>query len=261
MEHAQTSPDPRDEGNTAQAPPARPARRGRRTALLIAGAAALGILGGTVAGYAVQYHRPPTPLPPLAQQKLVTPKALAPDAATTRDSINANRRHKTDGDLTALLVEAPAGAKVLGRGYETLDVFSLQFEEPDKALGGFAEDGVRRIAATGWVQDDRVFVDIRLIQFRDRVGADAYQQAQASVMPTREYAGNPGVPIPGAHADLAHVWVNSRAETEPGYHPVRGARAVARRGDIVMEIDYFDNRGRIAEGDVVDLAKRQLERM
>ncbi|MEF2528293.1 MULTISPECIES: hypothetical protein [Streptomyces] len=261
MEHAQTSPEPGDEGNPAEAPPARPARRGRRTALLIACGAALGILGGTAAGYAVQYHRPPTPLPPLAQQKLVTPKALAPDAATTRDSINANRRHKTDGDLTALLVEAPAGAKAPGKGYESLDVFSVGFEEPGKALAGFAEDGVRRIATTVWSQDDRVFVEIRLIQFRDRKGADVYQQSQALSMPTKEYAGNPGVPIPGAPADLAHVWVDSSAETKPGYHPVRGARAVARRGDIVMEIDYIDNRGRIAEGDVVDLAKRQLERL
>ncbi|MFK0257380.1 hypothetical protein [Streptomyces sp. NPDC090445] len=258
MEHEQTASELRKEGDPS-APGAR--RRGRRTALLIAGGAALGILAGTVAGYAVQYGRPPTPLAPLAQQKLDTPKALAPDAGTTRETINANRRHKTDGDLSELLVEMPGGAKALGKGYESLDVFSLNFEEPDKALSGFAEEGVRRVAATTWSQDDRVLVDVRLIQFRDRDGADVYQQELAQLMPQKEYAGNPGVAIPGIPEDLGHVWVDSKAQERRGYHPLRGARAIARRGDIVMEIDYIDNRGQVAEGDVIDLAKRQLERL
>ncbi|MGW4686790.1 hypothetical protein ACWEPM_18070 [Streptomyces sp. NPDC004244] len=258
MHHEQTASELREQ-TTANGAGTR--RRGRRTVLLIAGGAALGILVGAVTGYAVQYGRPPTPLPPLAQQKLKAPKALAPDVGTTRETVNANRRHKTDGDISKLLVETPGGAKALGAGYQSLDVFAVGFEQPDKALSSFAEDGVRRIAATAWTQDDRVFVDVRLIQFRDRTGADVYQHAQAELMPRKEYAGNPGVAIPGTPADLGHVWVDSEADQKPGYHPVRGARAIARRGDIVMEIDYFDNRGKVAESDVVDLAKRQLERL
>ncbi|MFD0270159.1 hypothetical protein ACFVGY_26915 [Streptomyces sp. NPDC127106] len=258
MEHAQNASELRKEGDLP-VPGGR--RRGRGTALLIAGGAALGILAGTVTGYAVQYGRPPTPLPPLAQQKLDTPKALAPEAGTTRETINANRRHKTDGDLSKLLVETPGGAKAIGTGYESLDVFSVGFKEPDKALRGFAEEGVRRIAATAWSQGDRVLVEVRLIQFRDRAGADVYQQVQAELMPQEEYAGNPGVAIPGVPAELGHVWVDSKAQEKRGYHPLRGARAIARRGDIVMEIDYIDNRGQVAESEVIDLAKRQLERL
>ncbi|MFD7261864.1 hypothetical protein [Streptomyces sp. NPDC059874] len=285
MEHEQTIPEQRKEAEnapetdtpdqlstpaagpeadvdatTAGAAGAVPRRRRGRTTLLIAGAAVLGVLAGAVTGYAVQYHREPTALPPLAQQKLVTPKALAPDDATTNKTINANRWHKTDDDLSKLLIEAPSGAKAVGAGYDTLDSFSTTFERPDGALRGFANDGFRRIATTMW-QDDRVLVEVRLIQFDDFSGADDYQKEQAGYMPEKKFAGNDGVAIPGISADLGHVWVNSETHEKPGYYPVREARALVRRGDVVVDIFYYDNRGKIAEGDVIDLAKRQLERL
>ncbi|MFG3000815.1 hypothetical protein [Streptomyces sp. NPDC048340] len=237
-------------------------RRRGRTALLIASAVVLGVLAGTVTGYAIQYDREPTPLPPLAQAGVVTPKALAPDGGTTNRTINANRWHKTDDDLAALLVEAPAGAKVEGSGYESLDFFASEFfEKPDHALPGILRDRIRRVASTVWSEDDRVFVEVRLLQFNDRSGADDYQQDQARYMPEKKYAGNDGVDIPGISGDLGHVWVDSEADEKPGYYPIRGARAIARRGDIVLDIGYFNNRGKIAESDVIDLAKRQLERL
>ncbi|MFD8632065.1 hypothetical protein [Streptomyces sp. NPDC059533] len=237
-----------------------PRRGRRRTTFLIAGAAALGVLAGVVTGYAIQYDREPTPLPPLAQQELVTPKALAPDDATTNKTINANRWHKTDDDLRKLLVEAPSGSTMVASGYDTLDSFSTTFERPDGALRGFANDGFRRLATNVW-QNDRVFVEVRLIQFDDFSGADAYQREQSGYMPKKDYAGNDGVAIPGIPADLGHVWVNSETSEKPGYYPVREARAIARRGDVVVDIFYADNRGKIDEGDVIDLAKRQLERL
>ncbi|MEV8534780.1 hypothetical protein [Streptomyces sp. NPDC051211] len=58
-------------------------RRTGRTVALIAAAAVLGVLAGTVTGYAVQLDRAPTPLPPLAQQHLPAPKPVAADDATT----------------------------------------------------------------------------------------------------------------------------------------------------------------------------------
>ncbi|MGE7390301.1 hypothetical protein ACQKM2_32960 [Streptomyces sp. NPDC004126] len=241
--------------------PARAPRRRGRTTLLIAAALVLGAVAGTVTGYAVQYQRPPTALPPLAQQKLDAPKALAPDDATTVKSINANRWHKTDGDLSELLIEAPAGAKVEAEGYDTLDSFSTTFENPDFALRGNVKDGFRRLATRVWTEGD-VLVEVRLVQFRDFAGADGYQKDQASYMPEKRYAGNDGVAVPGVPAELGHVWVASEAHTEPGYMPVREGRAIVRRGDVVMDIYYFDKRGRaISEGDVLDLAKRQLERL
>ncbi|EFL16539.1 hypothetical protein [Streptomyces sp. C] len=239
-----------------------PRRRGRgRTTLLIAAALVLGAVAGTVTGYAVQYQRPPTALPPLAQQKLDTPKALAPDDATTAKSINANRWHKTDGDLTELLIEAPAGAKVEESGYDTLDSFATRFDRSDAALRSFAKDGFRRAATTLWMTDD-VLVEVRLVQFRDFSGANGYQKSQSAYMDNKEYAGNDGVAIPGVPADLGHVWVASEIREKPGYLPIREGRALVRRGDIVLDLFYVDRRGRrFAESDVIDLAKRQLERL
>ncbi|WP_329381589.1 hypothetical protein OG625_17645 [Streptomyces sp. NBC_01351] len=276
MEHEQTIPEQRKEAenapesdtpdllSTPAAGPeaaAVPRRRRGRTTLLIAGAAVLGVLAGTVTGYAVQYHREPTPLPPLAQQKLVTPKALAPDAATTNKTINANRWHKTDDDLSKLLIEAPSGAKVDGAGYDSLDFFATNFENPDHAFRNLATNDVRRLASTAWVVNDRVFVEVHLIQFKDFSGAEDYQQDQSSYMPEKKYAGNEGVPIPGISGDLGHVWVDSEVTEDPGYYPIREGRAIARRGDIVLDIFYVENRGKVSESDVIDLAKRQLERL
>lgn len=271
MEHEQTLPEQRKEGETAPdsdtpdllpaAAPAAPRRRRGRTTLLIAGAAVLGVLAGTATGYAVQYHREPTPLAPLAQQKLVTPKALAPDDATTNKTINANRWHKTDDDLSKLLIEPPSGAKAEATGYDTLDSLSSDYERPDGALRSFISDDFRRVAATAWLEGDRL-VEVRLLQYRDYSGAEGYQQGQAGYMSEKKFAGNEGVAIPGLDGDLGHVWVFSETHEEPGYYPVSEARAIARRGDVVMEIYYYDKRGkRIAEGDVIDLAKRQLERL
>ncbi|WP_251072316.1 hypothetical protein [Streptomyces sp. ISL-43] len=268
MEHEQTLPEQRkeEENTPEQGTPDAAAtgprrRRAGRTVLLIAGAAVLGVLAGTVAGYAVQYDREPTPLVPLAQQDLVSPKALAPDDATTNKTINANRWHKTDDDLTKLLIEAPGGAKKEGSGYGTLDFLALGFEHPDRALKGFAQDKTRRIASVSWSEDDTTFVEVSVLQFSDRKGADDYQTEQSGYMDDKKFAGNDGVAIPGLAADLGHVWVYSEAYEKPGYLPMRTARAIARRGDLVLDIHYMNNRGKIAESDVVDLAKRQLERL
>ncbi|MFJ5632868.1 hypothetical protein ACIQF5_09465 [Streptomyces goshikiensis] len=265
MEHAQIIPEAREGGGAdpeAATASALPRRRRGRTTLLIAGAAVLGVLAGTVTGYAVQYDREPTPLPPLAQPLPAGPKALAPDDTTTNKTINANRWHKTDDDLAKLLVEAPGGAKSAGTGYEPADAFAAQyFTSPDRGFTDLVQTGFRRVATTVWSQDDKVFVKIRLLQFQNRSGADDYQSDQSSYMADEDGAGNAGVAIPGVSGNLGHVWVNSKADEKPGYLPVRGARAIARRGDVVMDIDYYDNRGKIAERDVIDLAKRQLERL
>lgn len=258
---ALTTAVPESDAVSDAAQPGPRRRRGRRTALLIAGAAVLGVLAGTITGYAIQYDREPTPLVPLAQASLVAPKALAPDDATTRKTINANRFYKTDDDLAKLLLDVPGGAKTEDAGYEPLEYFATFFKEPDHMLRNLAGNNIRRIASVTWVEDDSTFVDVRLIQFNNRAGADDYQVSQSRYMPEAAYAGNNGVAIPGLPSDLGRVWVDSKADEKPGYLPMRDARAIARRGDIVLDIHYTNNRGKIAEGDVVDLAKRQLERL
>ncbi|MGO4460831.1 hypothetical protein AB4039_26625 [Streptomyces sp. M-16] len=277
MEHEQTVPEPRKaaengpESDTPEFPPGQPGtpdaapapkpRRRGRTAFLIAAALVLGAVAGTATGYAIQYHRAPTPLPPLAQQALPAPKALAPDDGTTHKSVNANRWHVTDGDLTELLVEPPAGAKVLDAGYESLDSFASAFEKPESMFGSLEGEYLRRAASKRWEQGD-IEVQVELVQFRDFFGADKFQREQAGYMPEAKFAGNDGVPVPGVSADAGRVWVYSKSSQEPGYMPIREARAVVRRGDTVVAVFYVDKRARdIAEGDVIDLVKRQLERL
>ncbi|WP_411101620.1 hypothetical protein [Streptomyces sp. cmx-4-9] len=251
---------PADVPADVPAPAAR--RRSRaRTPLLIAAAAVLGVLAGTVTGYAVQYDRDPTPLPPLAQQDVAAPKPIAPDDATTHRTINANRWHKSDDDLTRLLIEAPSGAKLQGVGYDTPDSLATTFERPDLALRSLTKSGFRRMAMATWTQDDRVVVEVRLLQFADFEGADDYLREQSGYMPEKEFAGNDGVAVPGVPDTLGHVWVDAELDEEPGYYPTREARALIRRGDIVVDLFYHDNRGKIAESDVIDLATKQLERL
>ncbi|WP_251054745.1 hypothetical protein [Streptomyces sp. ISL-66] len=271
MELEQTIPEQRKEEENgpeqgtldAAGPGPAPRRRrgGRRAVLLIAGAVVLGVLAGAVTGYAIQYDREPTPLAPLAQASLAYPKALAPDDATTNKTINANRWHKTDDDLAKLLIEAPGGAKVDGVGYDTIDSVATQFEQPDYMLRNLVHTKVRRLASVSWSEGDSTFVYVQLLQFNDRDGADDYQSGQSSYMPEKKHAGNSGVAIQGLPSDLGHVWVDSEAEEKPGYLPMRSARAIARRGDVVLDIHYANNRGKVDESDVMDLAKRQLERL
>ncbi len=185
----------------------------------------------------------------------------APNESTSVRALNANRWHKTDDDLAKLLLEAPGGAKVVDSGSESPDEFAANYyEKPNGGLTAQLQHDVRRTAMIRWSLDDRDFVTIRLLQYRDRSGADWYQHAHRYLSEER-YAGNDGKDLPGVPADHGHLWVDSAPKEKPGYLPVREARVVARRGDIVMEISYYDNRGVIDENEVVDLAKRQWERL
>ncbi|MEU3407057.1 hypothetical protein [Streptomyces sp. NPDC006670] len=241
-----------------QPPPRAPRRRGRTTAL-IAAALVLGALAGTVTGYAIQYGRKPTPLPPLAQQQMATPKAQAPNDATTIKSVNANRWHKTDDDLTKLLADAPAGAKVEFDGYDTLDTFVTGFDTPGPGFRHLLDIGFRRVATRSWEQGD-VYVEVQLLQFRDFKGADGWGGWQEGSDEAARMAGNDGAAIPGVPSDAGHLWVHSKTTDRGG--PGREARAVARRGDIAMWVFYYDRRGgAIAESDIAEVAKRQWERL
>ncbi|QEU80011.1 hypothetical protein [Streptomyces subrutilus] len=245
------------------AAPEVPGRRHRgRTALLIAAAAALGVLAGTATGYAVQYDRPPTPLPPLAQPSMTAPKPLARDEASSTRSVNANRWHKSDEDLATMLIEAPGGAKTAFSGSLSPDAYAADFyNHPGAGLRSLLRDDVRRIASVKWAEDDQNFVDVYLLQFRTRGGADSFQRGQSSYMPDKDHAGNDGMAVPGVPAAFGRAWVDSEQHAKPGYLPVRDARALLRRGDILIDIHYTNNRGKVDKNAVLDLAKRQMERL
>lgn len=246
----------------AAEPPAvtAPRRRRGRTTLLIAGATVLGVLAGTITGYAVQYHRDPTPLPPLAQQQMAMPKPVAPNDATSFRSINANRWDKADEDLAKKLVEAPGGAKDGYSGYQAPDEFAADYyERPTLGFSAVAT-GVRRIATAGWQQGEHDFVEIRLLQFHDQSDAQRHQQGHSSYQSDERHAGNDGFALPGVPDDYGRAWV-SDVKSKPGYHPLRAARAIVRRGDIVMDVEITNRRGDVSEREITDLAKRQLERL
>ncbi|MET9571628.1 hypothetical protein ACFYNW_31105 [Streptomyces virginiae] len=262
MEHEQTIPEQRKEGEKGPGSGTSvPRRRAGRTTLLIAGAAVLGVLAGTVTGYAVQYQRQPTALPPLAQQQMAGPKPAAMNDATSRRSINANRWHKADEDLAKKLVDLPGGVQDSFSGPVSTDTFSAEyFLEPSEAVGSLIRQA-KRLATARWSENDRNFVEINLLQFRDRGGADDFYTEIVQYMPEKDHAGNTGKDIPGAPSDFGHMWIDSKAHQEPGYHPLRQGRAVVRRGDIVMSIEYTNNRGEVDEKALVELAKRQMERL
>ncbi|MFD5146379.1 hypothetical protein [Streptomyces sp. NPDC058401] len=276
MEHEQTIPEQRKEGESSPepgtpdaaptavadaTPPTPGRRRGRRTLLLIAAAVALGTLTGTATGYAIQYDRQPTPLAPLAQVIGEAPKPVAPNDSTTLRSINANRWVKTDDDLTKLLMDAPAGAKLDMSGGESPDEFAAEYyEHPNRGLGYQIGQDVRRITTRAWSEKDQEFFVVRLLQYRDRSGADGYQNDHY-YLGEEGYAGNGGKNVPGIPAPFAHMWIYSKSKEKPGYLPIRSARVVARRGDIVMEIEYVNNRGTVDEGHLVEVTKRQWERL
>ncbi|WKV73280.1 hypothetical protein AW27_018190 [Streptomyces sp. PCS3-D2] len=266
MEHDQTIPEQRKEEESTPEPDTSatsvPRRRPlRRTTLLIAGAAVLGVLAGTVTGYAVQYHREPTPLPPLAQQKMDGPKPAAVNDATSRRSINANRWHKADDGLAKKLLELPGGAQDGFSGPASTDTFSADyFLEPSHGVGSLIRQA-GRLATARWSENDRNFIEINLLQFRDRGGADDFYADIVQYMPGKDNAGNAGKELPGVPADFGHLWIDSTAHQEPGYHPLRQGRAVVRRGDIVMSVEYTNNRGSVDEKALVELAKRQMERL
>ncbi|MFI1451875.1 hypothetical protein [Streptomyces virginiae] len=231
-----------------------------RTALLIAGAAALGVLAGTITGYAVQYHREPTPLPPLAQQNMAVPQPQAMNGATTKRSINANRWHAADEELAKKLVEVPGGTHDGFAGPVSPDAFSANyFVEPASGLGGLGRK-IKRIATARWAEGDSDFVEIHLLQFRDRNGVENFYSGVLDYMPDADQAGNAGKEFPGVPADFGHMWI-SELRQKPGYHPMRLGRVMVRRGDTVMSVKWTNHRGDVDEKALVELAKRQMERL
>ncbi|UYQ62993.1 hypothetical protein [Streptomyces peucetius] len=258
-------PVPVDEPEPAAAAvpagPVRTRRRGRTT-LLIAAAAVLGAVAGTVTGYAVQYHREPTPLPALSQPDIRTPKPVQANRNTTARSMSVNRWVKTDGDLRQLLLPKPKGAKHEQKpDWEDLYSFATWFEYEGEMFQDLAMNDFRRSATVSWSKGGKVYVDIRLVQFREavQINAESFGEGQQSYLGEDDWAGNEGEPIPGSANGRTYIF--DEPHREPGYEPLYEGMAVAWRGDIVMLITYRNNSGPIDEKDLKSLAKRQLERL
>lgn len=236
--------------------PPRPRRRGR-TALLIAGAAVLGLVAGTCAGYLVQADREPTKLPSLSQPKLTQAKGEAPEPL----SAARDRRVRTDGDLRKLLLKKPRGAKSAdwlsgSDGWMDLAQYAGTYEEPGGAFGELISEEFRRAAVVGW-EDGDTTVEIRLIQFRQEETTAAAEATDDAKYWSETEDADSWV-VPGTGDGMAYVY--SEPDTEPGYLPLYSAEAFAWRGDIAMEI-FVHGTKPITKKTIMGLAERQMERL
>ncbi|WP_405677220.1 hypothetical protein OG292_22055 [Streptomyces sp. NBC_01511] len=259
MESPETVPDQGTSPDPYGTPRPRP-RRGRRTTALLAGAAVLGVLAGAVTGYAVQYQRPPTPLPPLAQAELGTPELVPADGRTTARSLSANRWVRSDGDLRDLLVKKPKGARTETKAdWVGPAEFAGGFERPDGMFEDMVRADFRRAATVGWSERGQIHVTVTIVQFRDdqSLEASAFAAGQQRYMGDDDWAGNNGSAIAGSTS--GRTWVFDEPDRRPGYNPYYQARAVAFRGDIAMDIRYDNNAGPVPKKAFEALAKRQLE--
>ncbi|WP_299539575.1 hypothetical protein [uncultured Streptomyces sp.] len=245
-------------------PPERTRPRGRTTLIVLA-AALLGVSAGAAVGFGVQAGREPTPLPVLAQHGLGYPaKSLPADQAP--DPLPAEQDHlrTTDGNLLKLLVDRPKGARDVdglpAERWVGLSEYAKEFEEPDSMFTSLADMDFRRNAAAVWLQGEYRTTFVNLVQFRpgSRAGATEFFEEQNAYMPYEEGgAGNDGFPIDGSGSGRYYL---SPVERKAGYEPMYEARALARRGDIVMDIHVFDNKP-IKKKSVEALAEKQWERL
>lgn len=234
----------------------RPRRRGR-TALLIAGAAVLGLVAGTCAGYLVQADRESTKLPSLSQPAIKQAKGEVEPLSAAQD-----RRVKTDGDLRRLLLKKPGGAKNAdwlegADGWMDLAAYADTYESPDEVFGDLVGDEFRRAAVTGW-ESGTANVEILLVQFRQEEAAAAAESVDNSQYWADSEDRTESWTVPGTGNGMAYV--HAEPEREDGYLPIYSAEAHAWRGDIVMKIWIYDTKP-ISKKKIMDLAKRQMERL
>ncbi|MFE2294273.1 hypothetical protein [Streptomyces sp. NPDC059452] len=252
--------------DTIPAPPVRRRPRGRTT-LIITAAALLGISGGAAVGYGIQAERPPTPLPALSQPGLGYPAKPLPTAPAPLPAAQ-DRQVTTDGDLRKLLVDRPKGAKKplagelgIGDGWASLPEYAqTYYDDPNYMFETFAGADLRRVASVGWRQGQHRTINVQLIQFRsgDTLGASDHLAGQLDYMDEEEDgAGNPGQPVKGSGEGRSYLFP---VERKAGYLPSYRARALAARGDIVLDINIFDTVP-IKAKDIRTLAERQLERL
>ncbi|WP_233518272.1 hypothetical protein [Streptomyces corynorhini] len=241
-------------------------RRRGRTALLIGTAAVLGLVAGTATGYAIQADRAPAPLPVLGQPGLAYPaKPLPAGRAAKPLSAAEDSRVRTDGDLRKLLLGKPAGAKLIfpdwiQQGWTTIDRRALDFDDEKAAFEDLVGEDFRRAAAISWAEGKAGETHVSLVQYRDQADLRAAEQAETQRYWAVQGENGPddeGVAIKGSGNGRYYLYDVAQ---DPGQPPLYGARAIAHRGDILMDIFIYDSEP-ISEKRVRTLAERQLERL
>ncbi|MFJ2213244.1 hypothetical protein ACIQVO_26060 [Streptomyces sp. NPDC101062] len=235
-------------------------RRRGRTALLIAVAAVLGIVGGTATGYAIQADRPPTPLPTLAQAGLAYPSKALPEGEKAEPlSAEEDNQVRTEGDLRELLIDRPAGGREaavpwLEDGWVSVRAYAHYFGGGGYAFSSALDNGLRRVAGTAWTESGDRQGTVVLAQYRPSV--DTHATTALEVLPwgmiARSGSGNP---VEGTAKGRYYVYDAGAGE------PLRfRAYAAAHRGDVLVKVQLVDSRP-IGEKDIRTLIEDQVERL
>ncbi len=251
----ESAPDPVPESVPAE----RPRRRRGRTTLLIASAAVLGAVAGGCTGYLIQADRNATALPPLSQPTLPQAKGPAPKPL----SAARDRQVRMDGDLRELLLDKPRGAKDVdglkgNDGWLPMYEYANYFDKPVRAFGALLDDEFRRAVTTGWEVGNSYTVEIQLAQFRQEEDMVVDHRVETSERWADNESDTDSWPVPGTENGM--VYVHRTPEEKPGYLPLYGAEAYAWRGDTVMGVWVYSSKP-IAKATIMDLAKRQMERL
>ncbi|NUR58983.1 MAG: hypothetical protein HOV87_09960 [Catenulispora sp.] len=221
----------------------------RRTGSLFSSAVALGLAGGVAGGFAVQYSRPPTPLPPVPH---TVAAAVAPAAAEKPDP-KTDDGAKLDGDLRELLLDGPADAHdsplLPARSWVTIGHLAEYFEHPDRALATLNEEGFRRAARTVWVRPDGTQVELDLVQFRSTDGAGQFFSETKDVM---------------------NAWTTTPAGTGTGYVAQDTEKTtlgdyvgygLVQHGTVVEQLFVTRKAGPPELGDLMEITKEQADRL
>ncbi|MEZ0111212.1 hypothetical protein ABH920_005227 [Catenulispora sp. EB89] len=196
----------------------------RRTGLLFSSAVVLGLVGGAVGGFLIQRARPATPLPPF-QQTLAA--AVAPGTADPRDAATDDGA-KLDGDLRAVLLATPAGAKdttdFAPREWFTIADLAEYYGDPYDTLTLLNAEGFRRAVRTAWTLADGTYVEIDLVQFRSVTGAKSYSASTYTPV-------DPNAP---AIAGTATGAVSSPGQKDSG--GMYTAYGLVRHGELVEQV-------------------------
>ena len=240
-----------------QPPQSKPRRRGR-TALLMAAAVVLGVLGGGAAGYAGQAARKPTPLPPLSapQPRYPAARVAVPALPPSQDDMV-----RTDGDLTKLLLPTPKGASLPDGvssfdSWQTIAQFSEGYQEPAGEFAWLADHEFRRAALANWDQGS-TSVMVQLVQFSHADDFNSLAMIQNESSYSKSWTGSASVRLPGSNSGMIFPGVARHGSSGSTFYEGRG---YAVHGDIAVEL-YVDTSGKVSEQTLQAILQEQLERL
>ncbi|QMU74490.1 hypothetical protein GXW83_00475 [Streptacidiphilus sp. PB12-B1b] len=246
------------DATAVQPPPSKPRPRGR-TALIMAVAAVLGVLGGGAAGYAAQSGSAPTPLPPLSAPQPHYPAAHASAPALPAADDDMVR---TDGDLTRLLVPVPHGATVAqgSAGFDSwlnIAQYAEGYVDPAGEFSWLSDHSFRRAAQAVWCPGGYLIDTVQLVQFSHAEEANALQTIENQSNSAATWAGSSSSSMIGS--DDAEIFAGTKQHSNGSVSYYEG-RGYGVHGDIAVLV-YVQQDSPVSVRTVQTVLQDQLERL